>query len=231
MTDTTIPILYEDSDVLVIEKPLGVLSEDAPNDTTSIPTLLSSHAQKGFPLVPITRLDRGVGGVMLLAKNKKSAAFLSAEVSDHQKCYKEYRAVVQGALATDEGEMRDLLFKDSSKNKSFVVKKMRRGVREALLSYKTLSEKETEKGTISLVEIRLYTGRTHQIRVQFSSRGHALLGDGKYGGDSHYPLSLHAYRLSFLHPNGKRMTFLSEPPKIGAWVLFENNTKERSYGV
>ena len=214
-------MLYEDADILVVEKPRGVLSEDAPSDKTSVPTLLADHAQKGFPLVPVTRLDRGVGGVMLLAKNKKSAAFLSAEVSDHQKCHKEYRAIVHGAFEEAEGEMRDLLFKDSAKNKSFVVKKMRRGVREAVLTYQALKAKETSEGVISLVAVRLYTGRTHQIRVQFSSRAHALLGDGKYGGSSSYPLSLHAYKLSFLHPMGKRMTFVSEPPRDGAWMLFE----------
>ena len=221
MTEAIIPVLYEDADVLVVEKPSGILSEDSLCDRESVPTILSAHARRDFPLVPVTRLDRGVGGVMLLAKNKKSAAFLSAEVSDHEKCHKEYRAIVHGTLDPTEGEMRDLLFKDSSKNKSFVVKKMRRGVREAVLTYQTVSTRETENGTVSLVSVRLYTGRTHQIRVQFSSRAHALLGDGKYGGSSAYPLSLHAYKLSFLHPNGKRMTFVSEPSKNGAWTLFE----------
>lgn len=222
MTDVTIPVLYEDADVLVVDKPSSVLSADAPNDTHSVPTLLAQHAQRDFPLVPVTRLDRGVGGVMLLAKNKKSAAFLSAEVADRQKFHKEYRAVVRGVLNEEKGEMRDLLFKDSSKNKSFVVKKMRRGVKEAILTYEVLSVKERAWGTASLVSVRLHTGRTHQIRVQFSSRSHPLLGDGKYGGDSGYPLSLHAHKLSFIHPNGERMCFVSALPKGEPWCFFED---------
>lgn len=221
MNQSAIDILYEDEDILVVNKPRGILSEDAPGDKSSVPTLLASHAQKDFPLVPVTRLDRGVGGVMLLAKNKKSAAFLSAEVSNYQKCHKEYSAIVRGGFEEKEGELSDLLFKDSAKNKSFVVSKMRRGVKQASLSYEVLSTVCTEKGEISLVSVRLHTGRTHQIRVQFSSRGHSLLGDGKYGGDSAYPLSLHAHKLCFTHPSGKRMCFVSEPPKEKPWCFFE----------
>lgn len=222
MTTPSINILYEDADVLVVEKPPGVLSEDAPGDTCSVPTLLASHATGGFPLSPLTRLDRAVSGVMLLAKNKRSAAFLSAEITDHEKTHKEYRAIVKGKFEETSGEMRDLLFKDSAKNKSFVVSKMRKGVKDARLTYEVLDTAESEKGSISLLSVRIYTGRTHQIRVQLASRKHPLLGDGKYGGDSSYPLSLHAYRLSFIHPNGKRMTFESPCPKGEPWRLFNN---------
>ena len=217
-----IKILYEDNDLLVVDKPKGILSEDAPNDKASVPTLLASHAHPAFPLTPITRLDRGVGGVMLLAKNKKSAAFLSAEVTDREKCHKEYRAIVRGAFEEEKGEMRDLLFKDSSKNKSFVVSKMRRGVKEAVLTYEVLSTVQSAKGEVSLVSVLLHTGRTHQIRVQFASRAHSLLGDGKYGGDTAYSLSLHAFRLSFLHPSGKRMSFESDLPDGEPWSFFKN---------
>ena len=220
----TIPILYEDDAVLVVDKPVGVLSEDAPTDTSSVPTLLAHHAKNGFPLVPVTRLDRNVGGVMLLAKTKKSAAFLSAEVTDHQKCIKEYRAVVRGVMEEEMGELRDLLFKDSAKNKSFAVKRMRRGVKEAVLTYAVEALAQAENETVSLVAVRLFTGRTHQIRVQFSSRKHPLLGDGKYGGDSSYPLALHAYRLSFEHPCGKRLTFTSPCPDSLPWSLFGDSS-------
>ncbi len=227
-----IKILYEDRDVLVVDKPEGVLSEDAPSDSLSVPSMLSEHALKDFPLVPVTRLDRNVGGVMLLAKNKKSAAFLSAEISDHEKCIKEYRAIVSGTLEDEKGIFKDLLFKDSSKNKTYVVKRMRRGVREASLSYECLGSALTEHGAVSLVGIRLHTGRTHQIRVQFSSRKHPLLGDGKYGGLSAYPLALHAYSLSFIHPNGKRYTFLSPLSFESPWHLFsamcEKNDSEEA---
>ena len=221
MTTPFINILYEDEDVLVVDKPSGVLSEDAPGDTCSVPTILASHAVGGFPLSPLTRLDRAVGGVMLLAKNKKSAAFLSAEITNHEKTHKEYRAVVKGSLEEKSGEMCDLLFKDSAKNKSFVVSKMRKGVKDARLTYEVLRTLESEKGSISLLSVRIYTGRTHQIRVQLAFRKHPLLGDGKYGGDSSYPLSLHAYRLSFIHPCGKRMTFESPCPECEPWCLFK----------
>ncbi len=217
---TPIEILFEDRDILVVDKPSGVLSEDAPNDEESVPSLLASHKEGDFPLVPVTRLDRNVSGVMLLAKNKKSASFLSAEVSDHEKCIKEYRAVVSGLMEEEEGVFLDLLFKDSAKNKSFVVKRMRRGVKKASLAYRVLLTAQTEKGSVSLVSVRLHTGRTHQIRVQFSSRKHPLLGDGKYGGASAYPLALHAFSLSFLHPNGKRYTFTSPLPQGTPWTLF-----------
>ena len=217
---TPIDILYEDSDILVVNKPVGILSEDAPNDTDSVPTLLATHAAGSFPIVPVTRLDRNVGGVMLLAKNKRSAAFLSAEVSDHERCIKEYRAVIAGVMEERGGMLEDLLFKDSAKNKSFAVKRMRRGVKKASLTYKTLGECETGKGSVSFVSVRLHTGRTHQIRVQFSSRRHPLLGDGKYGGDSSYPLALHAFSLSFVHPSGKRYTFTAPLPNGLPWSLF-----------
>lgn len=218
--EKTIKILYEDHDVLVVDKPVGVLSEDAPNDVSSVPTILASHAVKGFPLVPVTRLDRNVGGVMLLAKNKKSAAFLSAEVSDHENCIKEYRAVILGVMEEESGVLKDLLFKDSAKNKTYTVKRMRRGVKDASLFYETLSKKDVKEGTASLIKVILHTGRTHQIRVQFSSRRHPLLGDGKYGGASAYPLALHAHSISFRHPNGKRLSFVSELPESLPWNLF-----------
>ena len=209
-----IKIIYEDDDILVIDKPDGILSEDAPGDRNSVPSLLTSH------VAPVTRLDRNVSGVMLLAKNRRAAAFLSAEVSDHARFHKEYRAIVAGELAVKAGELHDLLFKDSSKNKTFVVKRMRRGVKEASLSYETLGSIASDIGMISLLAVRLHTGRTHQIRVQFASRRHPLLGDGKYGGASSYPLALHAHRISFIHPNGQRVSFDSPLPHQSPWTLF-----------
>jgi 23S rRNA pseudouridine1911/1915/1917 synthase len=117
--------------------------------------------------------------------------------------------------------LRDLLFKDSAKNKSFVVSRARRGVKEAILDYRCLKTASVEGDAVTLISVRLHTGRTHQIRVQFSSRRHPLLGDAKYGGNADYPLALHAYRLSFVHPNGKRLTFSSEQPAELPWILFE----------
>jgi len=129
--------------------------------------------------------------------------------------------VIAGVPDADADEWRDLLFKDSRKNKTFVVKRARRGVKDAVLEYRTLQSAKNERGDISLVAVRLHTGRTHQIRVQFASRKHPLLGDGKYGGDSSYPLALHAHKLSFVHPNGKRLSFLSPLPHTVPWSFFE----------
>lgn len=212
-------ILYEDASVLVVNKPSGLLSEYHEAEP-SVPFLLSSHQAGSFPLTPITRLDRGVTGVMLLAKTKKAAAFLSERVADHSLFEKEYRAVVSGRMEEKEGELHDLLFKDSAKNKTFVVKRMRRGVKEAALSYRALTEREAGEGYVSLVSVRLHTGRTHQIRVQFASRRHPILGDGKYGGTSGYPLALHAFSLAFPHPSGKRMSFTASLPTGNPWSIF-----------
>lgn len=221
-----IAVLYEDREVLVVHKPTGVLSEYHETEP-SVPRILSHHKSLGFPLTPITRLDRGVGGVMLLAKTKKAAAFLSARVADHSLFLKEYRAVIGGHMEEKEGELRDLLFKDAAKNKSFVVSRMRRGVKEASLSYRVLAEAEYDGKPISLVKIILHTGRTHQIRVQFSSRRHPLLGDGKYGGDSAFSLSLHALSLSFPHPSGKRITCEAPLPTGAPWDgVHQANPKE-----
>ena len=207
----TVPILYEDENVLLADKPAGMLSE-ASDTQPSVITALSSHGEEGF-LAPVTRLDKGVSGVILLAKNKKSAAFLSALVQDKTKMQKEYLAIISGRMEEKKGTLRDLLFKESAKNKTDVVQRVRRGVKEAILHYEVLQEATVAGKALSLVSVRLETGRTHQIRVQFASRKHALVGDGRYGGDTDFPLGLLAYRLSFCLPNGKRV--FAESGRVG----------------
>ena len=206
--ETEIKILYEDDDTLVIDKPRGYLSEDSASDASAV-HVLKKQSSLSF-LAPVNRLDREVAGVMLLAKSPKSAAFYTATLADHTKMKKEYLAVVEGTLETKTGELCDLLFKDSAKNKSFVVKRMRRGVKEARLSYCSLDEREMGEKRLSLVHILLGTGRTHQIRVQFSHRRHPLVGDRKYGGDAAYPMGLLAFRLTFPTVKGKRVVVTSE---------------------
>ena len=159
-------ILYHDKDLAVCIKPVGLDSE------MEVPAELVKNL--GGEIFPIHRLDKNVGGVMIFARNKKAAADLSRSIQDG-KMVKEYVAMVHGTppeFATWE----DLLWKDSSKNKVFVVKRQRAGVKKAKLEFRTL-----KAGESSLVRIRLYTGRSHQIRVQFSSRGFPLIGDHKYG--------------------------------------------------
>jgi 23S rRNA pseudouridine1911/1915/1917 synthase len=159
-------ILYSDKGIAVCIKPVGLDSE------AEVPAALNE--QLGGEVFPIHRLDKNVGGVMVYARTKQAAAALSKAVQEGT-MVKEYVAMVHGT-PTESGDWSDLLFKDSSKNKVFVVKKERKGVKKARLEFKTL-----RSGEDSLVRIRLHTGRSHQIRVQFSSRGFPLVGDHKYG--------------------------------------------------
>ena len=146
---------------------------------------------------------------MVYAKTPTSAAKLSAAVQARE-LRKEYLAIVHGKPEPASGEMRDLLFHDRRQNKTFAVERQRAGVKEALLEYDTVESLRTARGEeCTLVHVLLHTGRTHQIRVQFASRGHTLLGDGKYGarGDNR-PIALFATRLAFLHPvTRKKMEF------------------------
>lgn len=159
-------LLYKDKDIAVAVKPVGLDSEK------QMPQALA--ACLGGSFYPVHRLDQNVGGVMVYARNPAAAAELSRQIQKGS-FIKEYVALVHGT-PPEAGEWTDLLFKDSRKNKVFVVKKLRSGVKEARLSFSRLTE-----GAQSLVRIRLYTGRSHQIRVQFSSRGFPLVGDHKYG--------------------------------------------------
>ena len=159
-------ILYSDKGLIACIKPVGLDSE------SELPAALKE--QLGGEIFPIHRLDKNVGGVMVFARTKAAAAALSKTVQEGA-MIKEYVAMVHGT-PPEQGDWSDFLFKDSRKNKVFVVKRIRGGVKKARLEFTRLSEGET-----SLVRILLHTGRSHQIRVQFSSRGFPLVGDHKYG--------------------------------------------------
>ena len=159
-------ILYSDHGIVVCVKPVGLDSEQ------EVPSSLKE--QLGGEIFPIHRLDKNVGGVMVYARTKQTAAALSKAVQEGT-MVKEYVAMVHGT-PPETGDWEDLLWKDSKKNKVFVVKRQRGGVKKARLEFTRLIAGET-----SLVRIRLHTGRSHQIRVQFSSRGFPLVGDHKYG--------------------------------------------------
>ena len=172
-------ILFEDKHIIVCIKPVGMDSEH------ELPEAL------GGEIYTVHRLDKNVGGVMVYARTKAAAAALSKAIQDGT-MVKEYVAMVHGA-PPESGDWTDLLFKDSSKNKVFVVKKERKGVKKARLEFSRLIEGES-----SLVHIRLHTGRSHQIRVQFSSRGYPLVGDHKYGAHDESPAPmLFSCRLTF----------------------------------
>ncbi len=199
-------VLFEDAHIIVVEKPPFLVCESTAKKD-GLADLLEK--QTGGYIGTVHRLDRGVGGVMVYAKTPAAAAKLSAAVQARE-LRKEYLAVVHGEPMPESGEMRDLLFHDRRQNKTFVVERQRAGVKEALLEYDTIEHLTTARGEkCSLVHVLLHTGRTHQIRVQFASRGHTLLGDGKYGarGDNRQ-IALFATRLAFLHPvTRKKMEF------------------------
>ena len=204
-------ILYSDRDLVVCVKPAGVLSQDA--GESSMPGLL--RAQLGTDYIAVVhRLDRDTGGVMVYALTPKSAAILTHSVQEHR-LEKQYLAVLRGIPAEKEATLEDLLFHDKTRNKTYAVARQRKGVKDAKLDYQLL---ETCNGH-SLVNVRLHTGRTHQIRVQFASRKLPLIGDGKYGGKANgLPLCLWSWKLSFPHPiTGKIMTFEALPPWEKEW--------------
>ena len=176
-------ILYSDRETAVIVKPVGMDSEHA------VPAAIAEKL--GGEVFPIHRLDLNVGGVMVFARTKQAAAALSKLVQEGR-LVKEYRALVHG-VPPESGVLEDFLFKDSRKNKVFVVKKERKGVKKASLEYTRLTNADP-----ALVHIRLHTGRSHQIRVQFASRGFPLVGDHKYGSrDEAKAPALFSCRISF----------------------------------
>ena len=189
-------ILYSDREIVVCIKPVGMDSE------AEFPAALKESL--GGELFPIHRLDKNVGGVMVYARTKGAAASLSKAVQEGT-MVKEYRARVHGT-PPEHGDWTDLLWKDSSKNKVFVVKRERKGVKSARLEFARLSA-----GEESLVHVRLHTGRSHQIRVQFASRGFPLVGDHKYGAkDSASAPKLFSCRLTFPW-KGKNVSYEAYP--------------------
>ena len=189
-------ILYSDREIAVCVKPEGLDSE------LEVPAELTKAL--GGEIFTLHRLDKNVGGVMVYARSKAAAAALSRAIQEGQ-FVKEYVALVHVA-PPESGDWEDLLWKDSKKNKVFVVKRMRGGVKKARLEFVRLTQ-----GEESLVRIRLHTGRSHQIRVQFASRGYPLVGDHKYGArDSSPAPMLFSCKLSFPY-RGKPLQFEAMP--------------------
>lgn len=215
-----INILYEDKCCVIAEKPAALLSEP---DGSGNDIVTAVSEQIGTKCLLVHRLDRGTGGAMLLAKDSRSAAGFSKLIQERDGFCKRYLAVVHGVPEQSEGRFEDLLFKDSQKNKVFIVKRERRGVKKAVLEYRVLKTIEQDGKPCSLVLIHLLTGRTHQIRVQFAGRKMSLLGDGKYGSrDNHCETALWSFGLSLKSPfTGKEISARSFPPEEYPWNLFD----------
>ena len=216
-----INIIYEDNHLLVVEKPVGIpVQEDSSKDIDMI-TILKEYRKKkenktGNAYIGLVhRLDRPVGGIMVFAKTSKAAARLSDEIRKNN-FHKTYIAVVEGIIPK-EGTFEDYLIKDQKQNKSYITTKEEG--KYSCLEYQLLSTKDN----LSLVKINLLTGRSHQIRVQFSSRKHPLVGDSKYGNNpNNTDIALYAKALSFIHPTTKeQLNFTLDTPNKYPFNVFK----------
>lgn len=207
-------ILYHDKHICVCIKPAGVLSTD---EEGGMPTLVRK-ALKGGDARTVHRLDRVVGGVMVLARTPNAASELSRQIRENQ-FGKTYLAVVHGSLPDKEGQWTDLLLRNLPERKTYIVSEPQKGAQEARLDYRVLGR----TADMTLVRITLHTGRTHQIRAQFSGRGFPLVGDKKYGisEETDCEIALWSNSITFTHPStGKKMNFTRRPPAQYPWTLF-----------
>ena len=209
-----IDIVYLDDDIVVCVKPPRVLSTDEPG---GLPDLI--RQELGDPnanVRTVHRLDRTVSGLMVLARRSKAASELSRQIREGE-FHKEYLAVLHGTPEEDAAELQDLLLRNKQERKTYIVTEPGKDVQEARLSYQVLNRAQD----LTRVRIQLHTGRTHQIRAQFSGRGLPLVGDRKYGvPDESSEIALWSYRLAFHHPySGKPMEFILEPPLDYPWSI------------
>ena len=207
-------IIKETENIIICVKPAGVLSTDEPGGMPSL--VREALGETGTDLFTVHRLDRVVSGLMVLAKSNTAASLLGEQIMTRS-FEKEYLAVIHGCPQESEGRFTDLLFRDRYARRTLIADSPAKGVREAVLDYSLLGKTDA----FSLVKIRLGTGRTHQIRVQFSSRDMSIVGDRKYGTDDSCDIALWSYRLAFDEPvTGKRIDISLPPPGQYPWDLF-----------
>lgn len=214
-----VEICYMDDSLLVCVKPAGVLSTDEPG---GLPELLRN--QLGNPKADIRgvhRLDRAVSGLMVLARNHAAASELSRQVREGT-FQKIYLAVLHGIPSESSGTLEDLLGRDKARKMTFVAAEPGKDIQAASLSYQVLHHQDAS----SLVQIQLHTGRTHQIRIQFASRGWPLWGERKYSTrNDPCELALYSHQLGFCHPTtGEPLTFRHTPPSVFPWTTFQELT-------
>ncbi|EPR11711.1 RluA family pseudouridine synthase [Ruminiclostridium papyrosolvens] len=218
-------IIYEDNHLLVVEKPVNIPVQADNTKDIDMLTILKQYLKEKYNkpgevyLGLVHRLDRPVGGVMVFAKTSKSASRLSEQVRTRT-FKKVYLAVVRGIPKEQKAQLRNFLLKDSSENMVHVVKEGTRDAKEAVLEYKVLKS----NGELSLIKVKLHTGRPHQIRVQLSHSGYPLYGDQRYGVTVNKPgqqIALWASSLTLEHPTKKEeMTFSCETPDTEPWIRF-----------
>ena len=205
-------IIYQDRDIVVCVKPPRVLSTDEPG---GMPELIrNALGEENANVRTVHRLDRAVSGLMVFARRAKAASELSRQIRENE-FQKEYLAIVHGH-PEKEDRWTDLLLRNKQERKTYIVTDPGKDVQEAILTYQVLNRTED----LSRVRIQLITGRTHQIRAQFSGRGYPLVGDRKYSLlEDECEIALWSYRLAFHHPySGKPMEFVLEPPASYPWT-------------
>lgn len=220
-------IIYEDNHIIVVEKMVNVPSQADKTDDEDMLMIIKKYLKEKYKkpgnvyLGLVHRLDRPVGGVMIFAKTSKAASRLSEEVRN-KTFKKEYLVICNGKMEKDKDTLKDYLWKDEKKNTSYVVRENKKNAKEAILDYEVL--KYDKEQNLSVLKINLHTGRHHQIRVQLSSRMHAIYGDSKYHGrGAGSNICLWAYKLTIIHPTTKEeMTFMDLPEKKGMWRLIDN---------
>lgn len=219
-------VLYEDNHIIVVEKPVNIPSQGDKTGDLDMLTIVKNYIKEKYNkpgeayIGLVHRLDRPTGGVMVFARTSKAASRLSEAVRNKE-LNKSYLAIVDGKMEKEKDTFKDYLYKNEKTNTSRIAKPNEKNAKEAILDYEVVLY--NEEINMSVVKVNLHTGRHHQIRVQFASRGHSLNGDQKYGTRGRgKQLCLWAYKLSFKHPVTKELMEFKSLPKIeGSWKILE----------
>ena len=225
-------VIYEDNHIIVVEKMVNIPSQADKTEDVDMLSIIKSYLKEKYNkpgnvyLGLVHRLDRPVGGVMVFAKTSKAASRLSEQVRN-KTFKKEYLVICNGKMEKEKDTLVDYLWKDEKKNTSYVVKPTKKNAKQAILDYEVLKYDKAQN--LSLLKMNLHTGRHHQIRVQLSSRMHAIYGDNKYHGRGKgTQICLWAYKLTIIHPTTKqKMEFLDLPEKKGMWNLINEKDIEK----